>query len=332
MKTRVIAIANQKGGVGKTTTSINLTACLTAKRKTVLLIDLDPQANATSGFGVEKTPGGSIYRPLIGEANIKDQIQATSYKRLDIIPSEIDLAGAEVDVARSDNYLHRLHDAIKDLVEANLYDYIMLDCPPSLGILTMNALSAADSVLIPMQCEYYALEGLSVMLRLIKQLRDSGANPRLDIEGIVMTMYDGRTNLAQQVVQEVINHFGDKVYETLIPRTVRLSEAPSFGQPIIVYAPRSTGAASYLELAKEFIRRRKLADQPPAPEPEPEVEPPAEPVEQQAVPSESSEPVPPPMPAEAATDPAPQPTDIPAENEEPAPRSELSGVKGTESG
>lgn len=260
MGTRVIAIANQKGGVGKTTTTVSLAACLTVLKKNVLLIDLDPQANATSGVGLEKTPEMSIYKALLEDGRAQDVIQATDYKRLDMIASELDLAGAEVDIARTDNYLHRLRDALAELKAAGLYDFILIDCPPSLGILTMNALTAAHAVLIPIQCEYYALEGLTIMTEIIRKLHQSGANPDLEIEGIVMTMYDMRTNLSQAVVQEVSQHFGDKIYETLIPRTVRLSEAPSFGKPIIAYDSRSTGAVAYLQLAKEFIARCKARE------------------------------------------------------------------------
>ena len=262
MSTYTLAIANQKGGVGKTTTAVNLAASLTSLKQKVLLIDLDPQANATSGLGIEKEEGKSIYKSLLGEAPIQDYVRPTSYARLDLIPAEVDLAGAEVDIARADNYLHRFQLALEPLIHQNTYDYIMIDCPPSLGILTMNALTVSDGILIPMQCEYYALEGLSVMLKLVERIRTSGANPKLNIEGIVMTMYDGRTNLAQQVVKEVSTHFADKIYDTMIPRSVRVSEAPSFGKPVIDHDRNSTGAVAYQALAKEFLKRRKTATVP----------------------------------------------------------------------
>ena len=262
MKLKTLAIANQKGGVGKTTTSINLSACLAERGKNVLLIDLDPQANATSGVGMEKRPGMSIYEALLGEGPAAEKVQTTSIKRLDLIASETDLAGAEVDVARMDNYLHRLKNALIELHQEQKYDFIILDCPPSLGVLTMNGLAAADALLIPLQCEYYALEGLSVITRLAAHLRSSGTNPELDIEGIVMTMFDRRTNLSKQVAEEVRKHFGTRVYDSVIPRTVRLSEAPSFGQPIITYDKNCTGTAAYRQLTREFLKRRKIAAAP----------------------------------------------------------------------
>ena len=252
----ILSVANQKGGVGKTTTSVNLSACIAEKGKSVLLIDFDAQANATSGLGVEKTEGVSLYPVLLGQADPRDFIRPTAIKRLDLIPAEVNLAGAEIEVARLDRYLHRLRDALQPLVDENRYDYILIDCPPSLGILTMNALCASNGLIMPIQCEYYALEGLSVMVRLIQQLRESNANPNLEVEGIVMTMFDSRTNLAQQVVQQVQEYFGDKVYQTVIPRSVRLSEAPSYGKPVIEYDKHCTGSVAYRNLAKEFLKRR----------------------------------------------------------------------------
>jgi chromosome partitioning protein len=266
MATRVIAMANQKGGVGKTTTTINLAAALAEKGRRVLIVDFDAQANATSGLGLEKTEGQSLYGVLLGEGKAEDFIKPTAVKRLDLIPAEVNLAGAEIDVARLDRYLHRLSDALAPLVAADRYDYIFLDCPPSLGILTMNALTAADSILLPIQCEYYALEGLSVMIRLVEQVREGGANPKLQIEGIVMTMFDQRTNLSNQVVQQVVEHFSDKVYQTVIPRSVRLSEAPSYGQPVLVYDRNCTGTAAYRALAREFMKRESARNGTPAPE------------------------------------------------------------------
>ncbi len=263
MKTTVVALANQKGGVGKTTTAINFSACLAEKRKKVLLVDLDPQANATSGLGLEKGFGASVFPAMLGEADGASLIKESGIKNLDIIPSELDLAGAEVAIARMDDYLQRLKLAMDPVVESGTYDYIILDCPPSLGILFMNALNIADEVIIPIQCEYLALEGLGVMVDIVNQIRDAG-NPKLHISGILMTMYNVSTNLSQQVVQEVVKHFGDRVFETLIPRNVRLSEAPSYGQPVIEYDRHCVGAAAYRNLAKEFIKRQQKSEAPSA--------------------------------------------------------------------
>ncbi|MFT5239487.1 MAG: chromosome partitioning protein [Kiritimatiellia bacterium] len=256
--TRIVAVANQKGGVGKTTTVINLAACLAELGQTVLVVDLDPQANATSGLGLAKEEGISMYPAMTGETPANDMRRATDYENVHIIPSELDMAGSEIEVARMDNYLHCIDAALRSVAETDTYDFMLLDCPPSLGILTMNALAAADSVLVPMQCEYYALEGLSVISKLINQLRDSGTNPRLEVEGIVMTMFDARTNLSSDVVCEVNKHFPDAIYNTVIPRNIRLSEAPSFGKPIISYAPQSPGAVAYSLFARDFLERRGI--------------------------------------------------------------------------
>jgi chromosome partitioning protein len=253
--TKVIAVANQKGGVGKTTTAVNLAACVAAAGKRVLLFDLDPQANATSGLGLEKKEGGSAYRPLLGEGELLGKIQRTAFERLDVIPSEVDLCGADIELARSENHLQRAAMALKPVRESKRFDFVIIDCPPSLGILTLNAFAAADGLLVPLQCEYYALEGISTVNRLMGQLKDNGINPGLKLIGVVMTMYDGRTRLAQQVVSEVQEHFGELVFETLIPRTTKLAEAPSFGKPIIYYDPYNPAAAAYEMLAQEFLKR-----------------------------------------------------------------------------
>lgn len=255
MPTKVIAVANQKGGVGKTTTSVNVAACLAASGQRILLLDLDPQANATSGLGLEKREGGSAYPALLGEADLRQSVVPTAFDRLSCIPSEVDMCGAEVELSRLENHLHRLRSALQPVLESGAYDLVLIDCPPALGILTLNVFAATDWLLIPLQCEYYALEGISMINRVIGQLRDSGVNPNLEILGVVMTMFDGRTRLAAQVVHEVRQHFGDLVFETLIPRTTRLAEAPSFGKPIIYYDKYSAGASAYEVLTEELLKR-----------------------------------------------------------------------------
>ena len=255
MPTKVIAVANQKGGVGKTTTAVNVAACLAALGQRVLLLDLDPQANATSGLGLEKIEGASAYRILLGEGSLLDKIKSTAFERLEVVPSEVDLCAADLELARLENHLFRLAGALKPVVESQRFDVIIVDCPPSLGILTLNAFAASDGLLVPLQCEYYSLEGISMMTRVLGQLRDAGVNPRLGIFGVVMTMFDGRTKLCNEVVGEVRSQLGERVFETVIPRSTRLAEAPSFGKPIIHYDKYSTGSAAYELLAQEFLAR-----------------------------------------------------------------------------
>ena len=247
---KIIAVANQKGGVGKTTTSVNLSAAFAEMGKKVLLIDCDPQGNATSGLGIEKDGLElSIYDALINDTPMEEIIIQTQFG-LDVVPSVMDLAGAEVELVNLEDKQYRLKKTVELVKEK--YDYILIDCPPSLGHVTLNALTAADSVLLPLQCEFYALEGLSQLLSTV-QLVQEQLNGDLRIEGLVLTMYDSRTNLAEQVVEEVKTHFPDMVYATKIPRNVRLSEAPSFGKPIFAYASSSKGAQAYMSLAEEVI-------------------------------------------------------------------------------
>ncbi len=254
----VLAVANQKGGVGKTTTAVNLAACLTRQGRRILLVDLDAQANATSGLGLEKQEGGSVYRPLLGDGTLEERIKPTAVAGLSLLPSELDLCGAEVELARAEDYLNRLRRALEPIRSGESFDLILFDCPPSLGILTLNAFAAADRLLVPLQCEYFALEGVAMVTRILNQVRDTGINPHLELLGIVMTMFDGRTRLSQNVVGEVRQHFGELVFETVIPRTTRLAEAPSFGKPIIDYDPYSAASAAYEVLATEVSQRLGL--------------------------------------------------------------------------
>ncbi len=251
---KIVTIFNQKGGVGKTTTNMNLTTALSILGNKVLSVDIDAQGNTTSGFGIDKnTLENNIYDALIEGQDVKGLILTTSYKNLHILPANMDLAGSEIDLTAMVNRELRLKKILEPI--AGYYDYIFIDCPPSLGLLTVNALAAAHTVLIPIQCEFYALEGVAQLMNTIQMVKQ-GLNPRLEIEGVLMTMYDGRTNLSVQVVDEVKAYFKDKVYDTLIPRNVRLAEAPSFGQTIFEYAEKSKGAEAYAAFAQEFMERQ----------------------------------------------------------------------------
>ncbi|MBK1790248.1 ParA family protein [Persicirhabdus sediminis] len=254
---KVVAIANQKGGVGKTTTSINLSAALAARGKRVLLIDLDPQANATSGLGLEPDGEGSMYHPLIGTARVADKIIDSGQRKLSVIPSDMDLAGVEIEMARMDDHLTRLGKVVSQLKEDDQFDFCIIDTPPSLGVLMTSALAAADEILIPLQCEWFGLEGLAKIVQVIEQIRDSGANEGLMLEGIVMTMFDSRTNLSHQVVEEVRNYFPEQIYKSVIPRSIRIGEAPSHGKTIFQHDPYGHGAKAYRAMANEFIRRHR---------------------------------------------------------------------------
>ena len=256
---RVLAVANQKGGVGKTTTAINLGTALAAVGETVLIVDLDPQGNASTGLGIHRRAHQkSTYHVLLGEATLRDVIVESGIPRLHCAPSTMDLLGAELELADIDRKTHRLADAIGTLCNGNgcPYSYILVDCPPSLNLLTINSLSAADAVLVPLQCEFFALEGLSQLIRTVERVKTS-LNPRLSIQGVVLTMFDRRNNLSEQVADDVRSVLGDKVYQTVIPRNVRISEAPSHGKPVLLYDQACVGSQAYIRLASEIIRRER---------------------------------------------------------------------------
>lgn len=255
MSCPIFTIANQKGGVGKTTTAINLSAALAEEKIPTLLIDMDPQGNATSGLGVEKEEGVSLYGPIMGDGKAIDMVRGTPIPNLSIIPSELDLAVIETELGRIDNYLIQLRNCLAPLKKSSKYKAIILDCPPALGMLSMNGLAAADHLMITLQCEYLALEGLGQILRVMEQIKSSGANKKLKLGGIIMTMFDGRTKLSEQVVTEVRGHFKKESFKTVIPRSIRLGEAPSFGQTIFDYDNYSAGAKAYRSLTKEVIKR-----------------------------------------------------------------------------
>lgn len=250
---RIIAIANQKGGVGKTTTAINLSACLAEKGQKVLAIDMDPQGNMTSGLGLDKDSiEKNIYDLMIGESDVKEVLQKDALDNLDVIPTSIDLSAAEIELIGVEDKEYIIKNAIEEIKDN--YEYVIIDCPPSLNMLTINAMTTADSVLVPIQCEYYALEGLSQLIHTVELVKER-LNPVLEIEGVVFTMYDARTNLSLQVVENVKDNLQQNIYKTIIPRNIRLAEAPSYGMPINLYDPKSAGADSYMRLADEVMNR-----------------------------------------------------------------------------
>ena len=252
---RIIAVANQKGGVGKTTTAINLSACLAEKNKKVLTLDMDPQGNTTSGLGVDKNQAeNTVYELILDESELSECIYPSVMENLSVIPSNINLSGAEIELIGFENKEYFLKSKL-DMIRSD-YDYIIIDCPPSLNLLTINAMAAADSVIVPIQCEYYALEGLSQLIHTIDLIKER-LNPKLEIEGVVFTMYDARTNLSLQVVENVKENLDKNIYKTIIPRNVRLAEAPSYGMPINAYDPKSAGAEAYMQLAEEVINGGK---------------------------------------------------------------------------
>ncbi len=254
---RIIAIANQKGGVGKTTTTINLATALASVGRKVLIIDLDPQGNASTGVGLERSQRGSgAYALLFGETTIEEAAQRTSIPRLSIIPSTMDLSGAEIELVSADNREYRLRRALRAEAAGQGFHYILIDCPPALGLLTLNALVSADAVLVPLQCEFYALEGLSYLTRTIERVKRS-LNPDLDVQGVVLTMFDRRNNLSDLVAKDVRDHFGAKVYNTVIPRNVKVSEAPSHGKPVLLYDMQCAGSRAYIHLAGEVLRQEE---------------------------------------------------------------------------
>jgi len=255
MACTVFTIANQKGGVGKTTTAVNLAAALASQGVDTLLIDLDPQANATSALGFEKKEGKSVYAALMGEGDAAEIIISTGRKRLSLLPSEVDLAAAEIELSQQENYLGQLAQAIQPIVDSDKYRAIIIDCPPALGMLSMNSLASADYLLVALQCEYMALEGLGQILSVVERLHEAGVNERLEIGGIIMTMFDVRTRLSREVVDEVRQNLPDQVFDTVVPRTVRISEAPSFGQTIFEYDNANPGSTAYRNLGKELITR-----------------------------------------------------------------------------